>query len=300
MKEKCFQEGFAMSLEGILFNLTAGRSDRKRDAAIPLPTGVTEYRNISYGPHGDSSLLDVYIPEGTDRPLPTIVSIHGGGYVYGSKEIYRRYGLDMAKRGFAFVNFNYRLAPKWKFPTPLADTNAVLHWVVQNAAYYHLDPRKIILLGDSAGAQLTSQYAAIFHNAEYAALFPLKLPKIRICALGLFCGMYDMSVRAAEKRKGLFRDYLGDQPAGDPRFRVLENIGEGYPPAFLATSCADFLRPSAEPMCAFLQEKGIDAQWKCYGTEGDKKVGHVFHVNIALPEAGQCNDDAAAFFKRYV
>ena len=169
-----------MSLTGILFNITAARSDKKRDSLISLPEGIREFRDISYGPHADASLLDVYIPKGVSGKLPTIVSIHGGGYVYGSKEIYRRYGMDMARRGFAFVNFNYRLAPKWKFPTPLADTNAVLHWVVKNAHRYHLDPSRIILLGDSAGAQLTSQYAALFTNPAYAALFPLKLPKIKI------------------------------------------------------------------------------------------------------------------------
>ena len=106
-----------MSLQSIMFNINASKSDKKRDAAIPLPSGVTEYRDIAYGHHGKENLLDVYIPEGAEGPLPTIVSIHGGGYVYGSKEIYRRYGMDMARRGFAFVNFNYRLAPKWRFPT---------------------------------------------------------------------------------------------------------------------------------------------------------------------------------------
>ena len=290
-----------MSLEALLFRYNAGKSDKKRDAAIPLPSGVTECRNISYGPHGKDNLLDVYCPEGTSTALPTIVSIHGGGYVYGSKDIYRRYGMDMARRGFAFVNFNYRLAPKWKFPTPLSDTNAVLHWVVKNAHWYHLDPDRVILVGDSAGAQLASQYAAIWSNPVYAALFRIKLPKIRICALGLNCGVYDLSARAADPRKGLQLDYLGkDLSPEDPRFRVLESIGENYPPAFLTTSCHDFLRPNAEPMCRFLTEKGIDAAWKCYGTEDNEAVGHVFHVNIALEEATQCNDDAADFFRKHL
>ena len=73
-----------MSLEGIMFNIRASKSDRERDAAIPLPAGITQCRNISYGSHGRDSLLDVYYPDGTTAPLPTIVSIHGGGYVYGS------------------------------------------------------------------------------------------------------------------------------------------------------------------------------------------------------------------------
>ena len=290
-----------MSLEALLFRYNASKSDRKRDGAIALPEGITQCRNISYGPHGKDNLLDVYYPEGTAAPLPTIVSIHGAGYVYGSKEVNRRYGMDMAKRGFAFVNFNYRLAPKWKFPTPLCDTNAVLHWVVKNAHRYHLDPDRILLVGDSAGAQLASQYAAMWANPVYAALFPLKLPKITIRALGLNCGLYDMAQRASDSRKGLSLDYLGrDLSPEDPRFRVLESIGINYPPAFLTTSCEDFLRENAEPMCRFLKERGIDAQWRCYGREGDKTVGHVFHVNIALPEATQCNDDTAEFFRRYL
>ena len=289
-----------MTLNSLMFYLSATRSDRKRDAAIPLPAGVTEFRNIAYGSHGEDNLLDVYLPEGTAAPLPTIVSIHGGGYVYGTKEIYRRYGMDMARRGFAFVNFNYRRAPKWKFPTPLADTNAVMEWILQNAHRYHLDPDRIIVLGDSAGAQLTSQYAAMQTNPEYGKLFGLKLANIRIRAIGLNCGLYDLKEMGAAPRKGMHKDYFGKLPKDDPRFRCLEAITDRYPPAFITTGTEDFLRNLAQPMYDFLRSKGVEAQWKCYGREGDKKASHVFHVNILLPEAVQCNGDAAEFFKKYV
>ena len=288
-----------MSIQSVFFNLSASRSDRKRDAAIPLPSGITECRNISYGSHGKWSLLDVYYPDNTTVPLPTIVSIHGGGYVYGTKEIYRRYGMDLASRGFAFVNFNYRLAPRWKFPTPLWDTNAVMEWICKNAARYHLDPRRIILVGDSAGAQLASQYAAIVTNPEYADTFHMHVPEITIRCLGLNCGMYDMSARASERRSGIHLDYLGRELSGDdPRFRVLESITSKYPPAFITTACHDFLREHAEPMYEFLKAKGVETAWKCYGTEEDESVGHVFHVNIALPEARLCNDESTAFFRK--
>ena len=290
-----------MSLTGLLFNVKASRSDKKRDALIPLPEGITAHCNISYGPHGKDNLLDVYYPEGTTTPLPTIVSIHGGGYVYGTKEIYRRYGMDMAKRGFAFVNFNYRLAPKWKFPTPLADTGAVLEWVVQNRRRYHLDPDRIILLGDSAGAQLTSHYAAIHTNPDFAALFPIKTPKVNIRAVGLFCGMYDIPAFARGEHKGLARDYLGRKfDMTDSRLNVLGAITQQYPPAFIITSCCDFLHDAAKPMYDFLTQKGIPAEYHCYGTPEAKEVGHVFHVNIIHPEALQCNNDAAGFFRKYV
>jgi len=289
-----------MTYNSLWFCFSASRSDRKRDAAIPLPAEVTECRDISYGSHGKDNLLDVYYPEGTTKALPTIVSIHGGGYVYGTKEIYRRYGMDMAKRGFAFVNFNYRRAPKWKFPTPLADTNAVMEWIQHNARAYHLDPDRIILLGDSAGAQMTSQYAAMVTNPEYGKLFKLKPVKVKIRAVGLFCGLYDLSQRAKLPRKGMYKDYLGKIAADDPRFRCLESVTGDFPPAFIATGTQDFLRSEAEPMHHFLREKGVETQLKCYGREDDEKVGHVFHVNILLPEAVQCNDDAAEFFRKHV
>ena len=290
-----------MSLQGYLFRLRASRADRKRDAAIPLPAGITECRNISYGSYGTDNMLDVYYPDGTTEPLPTIVSIHGGGYVYGSKEIYRRNGMDMARRGFAFVIFNYRLAPKWNFPTPLIDTSAVLQWVVKNARRYHLDPDRVFLVGDSAGAQIASQYAAIATNPAYAALFSIQLPPVHIRAVGLNCGLYDMAAQAAQPRKDLQLDYLGrDIPADDPRFQVLSAITDAYPPAFITTACHDFLRENAEPMCALLHQRGVEAKWKCYGREENQAVAHVFHVNIALPEAAQCNDDTAEFFREQI
>lgn len=289
-----------MSIEGILFNISASRSDKKRDSFIALPGGVTECRDISYGPYGKENLLDVYYPEGTTGPLPTIVSIHGGGYVYGTKEIYRRYGMDMAKRGFAFVNFNYRLAPKWKFPAPLADTGAVLDWVVKNQHQYHLDSDRIILLGDSAGAQLTSHYAAIHTNPDFAGLFSIKVPRVSIRAVGLFCGMYDIPKFAVGEHRGLANDYLGRKfDLSEPRLNVLGAVTEHFPPAFIATSCRDFLHDSAEPMYDFLTSKGIDAEYHCYGSPDAKEVGHVFHVNIIHPEAVKCNDDAAAFFRNH-
>ena len=287
-----------MSLQSVLMNLTASANDRKRDSLILLPLGVTECRNISYESHGKWSLLDVYYPENTAEPLPTIVSIHGGGYVYGTKEIYRRYGMDMARRGFAFVNFNYRLAPRWKFPAPLWDTNAVMNWICANAIRYHLDPQRIILIGDSAGAQLASQYAAIVTNPVYAAKFHMAVPPITIRALGLNCGMYDPAEFLQGRRRGIILDYLGrDISSDDPRLDVLGAIDCRYPPSFIATACHDFLRKHAQPMQEFLISRGLRSAWKCYGSQEDTSVGHVFHISIAHPEAIRCNDDSAAFFR---
>jgi acetyl esterase/lipase len=287
-----------MSYHSFMFRLSAGRTDRKRDRTIDLPQGVTECRNISYGEYGKWNRLDVSYPNGTKDALPTIVSIHGGGYVYGTKEVYRRYCMDLARRGFSVVNFNYRLAPEWKFPTPLNDTNAVMEWICRNADTYHLDPKQLFIIGDSAGAQIASQYTAIVTNPDYAALFDFTVPDISIRAVGLNCGMYNASELAAGPRTSIMKDYLGKHiPADDPRLAVLENITNQFPPAHITTACHDFLRDHAKPMAEFLAGKGIKTVMQCYGRDSDSAIGHVFHVNISLPEAMDCNDTQCAFFK---
>ena len=290
-----------MSLQSFLVKRSAARGDRKRDRNIPIPANVSQCCNISYGPHGTWNTLDVYFPNGTATPLPTIVSIHGGAYVYGSKEIYRRYCMDLARRGFSVVNFNYRLAPKWKFPAPLEDTNLVLEWLYRNAAQYHLDPDRVILLGDSAGAQLSSQYAAIATNPQYAQLFSFRVPPVQIRALGLNCGLYNPKELIHGQMRSLARDYLGKLlDSDDPRFLVTEAITQDYFPTFLMTSHHDFLRSCMEPMAKLLESKGVPCQAVCFGGPEDTHLQHVFHLNILLPEAIRCNDLECAFFRKYL
>ena len=110
-----------------------------------------------------------------------------------------------------------------------------------------------------------------------------------------------MKTIAAGERKGIHLDYLGKTlSSDDPRLAVLENITSAFPPAHITTSCHDFLRECAQPMCDFLTGKGVEAVCKCYGTEEDKTIGHVFHVNIILEEAIRCNDDQCAFFRGHM
>lgn len=290
-----------MTYQALHLNITATVNDYFRDKKIPFPAGVCQCRNISYGAYGKWNLLDVYYPEGTNEPLPTIVNFHGGGWVYGTKEIYRRYCMDLARRGFAVVNFNYRLAPKWKFPIPLEDANKAMEWICRNANKYHLDPARMCLVGDSAGAQLACQYGVLVTNPQYTALFSFAVPSVSVKAVGLNCGLYDIHPAGNSPIQGVLRDYLGKKAdPQDKRLDVLSAIGSNYPPAYITTACNDFLRAAAEPMWQLLADKGVDAQWKCYGTDEQKEIAHVFHVNIRLPEATACNDDTCEFFRKYV
>ncbi|MGM9906039.1 alpha/beta hydrolase, partial [Lactobacillus sp.] len=112
-------------------------SDDKRDEGLPTEIPEVERINdISYGPDPKWNLLDIYLPKDRTGKVPVIISIHGGGWVYGTKETYQFYGMGLAKEGFAFVNFNYRLAPDVQFPSELDDVNRVMHWVAEHGAEY--------------------------------------------------------------------------------------------------------------------------------------------------------------------
>lgn len=293
-----------MSYQGWKFVRDCTKSDAKRDASLKEPVDIIAKKNINYAGNDDFyNLLDVYYPADTAEKLPVIISIHGGGYVYGTKEIYKFYGMYLAGLGFTVVNFNYHLAPKAKFPSPLKETNQVIEWCIAHADEYFMDMNNTFIVGDSAGAQMCSQYAAIYANKEYAKLFPFTVPeKFTLRAVGLNCGMYEFD--RGPGRKGLMNDYLGrgkkKQDSYGEMLNVLEHIDGNYPPAYVMTAYYDFLKEKAEPMYKFLQSKGVDSEWKCYGKEGEEHMCHVCHVNMNLEEAKQINIDETYFFKKYM
>lgn len=129
-----------------------GKGDAERDRGLHTPEDIVRFDNIAYGADPKWQVLDVYRPaDARNRLLPVIVSVHGGGWVYGDKEGYQFYCMSLAKRGFAVVNFSYRLAPEIKFPASLEDTNLVFTWVLEQAEQYGFDTRYVFAVGDSAG-----------------------------------------------------------------------------------------------------------------------------------------------------
>ena len=101
------------------------KGDQARDAGLTTPAYIRRYNDIPYGDDRDWNALDVYRNRYKAGKLPVIMLIHGGGWVYGCKELYQYYGMELARRGFAVVNYSYRLAPEHPFPAQLQDTVAV-------------------------------------------------------------------------------------------------------------------------------------------------------------------------------
>ena len=278
--------------------------DAKRDAGVIDPENIVRHTDLPYGPHPEN-LLDVYYPEGTDRVLPTLVSIHGGGWFYGSKQLYSHYCLRLAQRGFTVVNFDYRLAPENKYPSPLEDCCNVLRWMELNAQHYCIDLNNVFVVGDSAGGQLAFQLLTMLCSDAYCKLFSFAPPKnFKVNACGLNCGCYFMPISKLvppEKAGDLFTAYFPeDYLPCVPSLKADKYVNWKFPPAFVMTSRNDYLRMMAPPLHALLKFKGVESKLRIYGKKSEKEIGHVFHLNCHTEIAKQCNDDECAFFRAHM
>ena len=280
------------------------QGDAKRDAGLTVPEDLTRYLDLPYGPY-EENLLDIYCPLGTQSPLPPIVSIRGGGWFYGSKELYSHYCMRLAQRGFTVVNYNYRLAPEHKYPAPVEDACMVLRWMQAHAGEYHIDMNNIFMVGDSAGGQLAFQVLTMLTNPEYAALFPFDVPKdFRVNACGLNCGCYFMPLSriVTPKRMGaIFEAYFPeDYLPLVPSLKAEKHITSAFPPAFVMSAANDYLKMMAPPLHRKLKRKGVETVLRIYGTKEQKEMGHVFHLNCYLEAATRCNDEQCAFFRAHM
>lgn len=127
--------------------------------AHPRFYGVDVDLNVPYRDTGSAAhTLDVYRPRTAERP-PAIMYVHGGAFSTLSKDTHRVMALNLAARGYVVFNINYRLGPTHAYPAPLEDAAAALSWVETNAARHGADPTRIVLAGESAGANLVTALA---------------------------------------------------------------------------------------------------------------------------------------------
>lgn len=291
-----------MSLLSTMIRYNFGKGDRKRDAGLTTPEDVKRFDDISYGTNRKYQLLDVYRPKDVEGKLPVIVSVHGGGWVYGTKEVYQYYCMSLAQRGFAVVNYSYRLAPKYKYPAQIEDTNTVIKWIFGNTDTYNFDTDNIFALGDSAGGQLLSVYAAMLNDKAYADHYGIDTPQgFQFNAIALNCGVYYQEYNQKNLTSGLMKDLL---PKGWGKedidyLNTLDKIKPGYPPTYVMSASGDFLKDQVDLIVPVLEKNKIPYVAKIYGDENNR-LGHVFHVNMKLDDARICNDEECAFFRSYM
>jgi acetyl esterase/lipase len=120
------------------------------------PAGIKMERDVPYITDGDEAQkLDLYLPEkASEKPLPLIVHIHGGGWRGGSKFPCGVSG--MVTKGYAVASVEYRFSQKAIFPAQIQDCQAAIRWLRANSQKYNFDIDKVGVVGGSAGGHLSA------------------------------------------------------------------------------------------------------------------------------------------------
>ena len=194
-------------------------------------------RNLKYGPDARQA-LDVFVPEAGGAARPVLMFVHGGAFVAGSKHapgspFYDNIMLAASREGIVGVNVEYRLAPQHKWPTGPMDVGDAVRWVHENIAAYGGDPKRVFLMGHSAGAIHVASYVA---SPEYQ-----KVDGIGLAGAILASGMYDYeNTQPRETDLAYFGDKAGTKEVSSLTGLLAAPIplmvvnAELDPPAFFA------------------------------------------------------------------
>ncbi len=225
-------------------------------------------KDIEYARVGDVSLkLDGNVPAGSG-PFPAVIVVHGGGFTGGNKRVYVTPILEpLSRAGFAWFSIDYRLAPKFPFPAAIEDVDRAIEYVKAHAAEYKVDPKRIALLGESAGGHIVS-YVGTQTD-----------PRWGVAAVVSFYGPHNLTGELEMRKKqgkapSAVQAFLSIKTFDPPSIQRVEaaspinHIHEKMPPYLLVHGKADQIvdYEQSVKMCERLQEAGNSCE--LYTIEG--------------------------------
>jgi acetyl esterase/lipase len=246
--------------------------------------------NVPYAePAHERQVLDIYAPEEA-KDLPVVFWIHGGGWQTGDKTDVQIKPRVFTERGFVFVSTNYRLLPQVEMEVLIRDVAKSLGWVHKNIAQYGGDPRRIFVMGHSAGAQLA---ALICIDDRYLKAEGVPFDTLRGC-VPVDGDTYDLPamITTAEIRQTVHglplpefghRVKFGNDPKKHIDFSAVTHVakGKGIPP-FLVLHVAGHpdVTAQARRLGAALQEAEIRVQ-----VFGARETTHnKLNADLGLPD----------------
>ena len=305
-------------MEGFFLGLSRfGKLHPKSDLSLH---NVELLSDIPYRDTGNKAhLLDIYRSTAAPPPWPVVLYLHGGGFRILSKDTHWLMGLVFARRGFMVVNINYRLAPENPYPAAVKDACAAMEWTAKHAQDYGGDTDRLILAGESAGANLVTALtvANCYTRPEpYAKkVFDLGLMPRAVCPA---CGMFQVSDPGRFKRRkprmSRFTNdrileasgaYLplpdrfgpGELDLADPvcLFERGEQPARPLPPFFAIVGTKDPLLPDTRRLKSAIEALGGTCEARYY----EREI-HAFHAMVFREPARKAWRHQFEFIYRYL
>lgn len=225
--------------------------------ALTWGDGAHAVQDIAYGP-GERNKLDVYTPVKLHCAAPVVVFFYGGNWVRGRRDNYAFVGRALASRGIVAVVADYRLYPEVKYPDFLHDAAQAVAWTVRHAGRYGGDPKRVFVMGHSAGA----------YNAAMVALDARWLGREGVSPAQLrgwigLAGPYDFI-----PIKNLTARPVFHFPNTPVESQPIVHVSRRAPPALLIAPEEDSLvnpRRNTGGLARSLREQGIPVTERYYG-----------------------------------
>ena len=173
---------------------------------------LTIERDVVYGTaQGTPLLLDLAMPKTGNGPFPVVVFLHGGGWSEGNRQEMNHFIEGVAGLGYVGVTVAYRLVPAARFPAQLEDCKAAVRWLRANAAKYRINPKRIGVVGFSAGGHLASMLGVTGKNDGLEGAGGNPDQSSRVQAVVSFFGLTDFSTRdwPRDLENGVIEPFLG-------------------------------------------------------------------------------------------
>ncbi len=180
---------------------------------------VVVRNDIEYAQHDGVKLIgDLYLPKGVEK-APVLIGVHGGGWQVGDRKFYLNWGTYLAKNGYAVFSIEYRLMkPGLKtYPGAVYDTKAAVQFVRAKASELGIDPERIGLIGDSAGAHLAALVALAGEEPLFSTEYrsgPHAAASAKVKAVVGFYGVYDMQAQWEQDQLRRPRDQITEKFLG--------------------------------------------------------------------------------------
>jgi len=270
---------------------------------IPEPPNNVDTMGRDIPVQGGQIHVRIYTPKTGKNAYPVIVYYHGGGWVIADINTYNASAQGLANQTEAVVvSVNYRQAPEHKFPTAHNDSYAAYQWAVKNAASIKGDPRKVAVVGESAGGNLAAAVSIMARDKGF------QLPVYEVLVYPI--AGYDFQTESYKQSdstkplnaglmKWFFEKYLNSPSEGaNPLISLVKANLKGLPPTTIISAELDPLRSEGQMLADNLKSAGVETNHQLY-----KGVTHEFFGMAAVvPEAKQAqgvavNDLKKAFSK---
>ncbi len=216
--------------------------------------------NVTYQTSNNTELkLDLYLPRNRQTAKPTVMFIHGGGWVEGRKEQDVLLILPYLSMGWSVVNVEYRLAKNSPAPAAVEDTRCALRWIYNHANEFKFDTSKIVLTGFSAGGHLALMTGMLPENSDFDHGCPTDNsvrwtkgvePPMKVAAIVNWFGITDVSdLLSGANAKHYAIEWFGSMPnreAAAKQLSPLKNVRSDAPPIITIHGDADELVPYSQ------------------------------------------------------